>query len=587
MSTSALNLHSVEAYRNRDGHLRQQLEQWIPQYRQINEQILPRARFQPTDTNRGDKKFLAIVNNVAGLALRTAVAGLVANTSPVRPWFRLTTPDPDLAELGNVREWLHVVEERMRAVFAKSNIYQCLTMAYMDLLAYGTTLFVIDEDDETILRGYHAPIGSYRLACSERGRPDTAFRDLTFSVRQLILKFGPENASDRVRNLFKEGQYDQPIDVTHVVEPNDDHVPGSLLPREKPFRSCWYEGPVGPAGRMTGAGGSPGTLGSAASDKFLRESGLSEQRAIGARWMVIGDDVYGTNSPGMEALGDTLAVQAYEKVKAQVTEILAGPPTAVPYGMAHVSLLPRKITNMGQNTPPGQRPYALVEPNPQALAALEAQIGAHGQRINRTLYADLWQTLAMLEQTGGRQMTAEEVRARIEEKLVQLSPALLRQDDELLRPTIDTAFPIMMRAGLFPPPPQELLGVEVRVEFVSMLHQAQSIIQLGSVERLAGFVAQLAEGGRPDALDKLNIDKMVDDYARTLGVQPNLVLSDDEVQQVRATRQKQQAMAQAAGALDVGGKAAKNLASAPMDGDTALSRLVGLTGPVEPTGAAA
>jgi hypothetical protein len=160
---------SVQQYRVRDGYLRTQATPFFDHWREIAQHILPRARFMPFETNRGDKKYLSIVNNVGSLALRTAVAGLVAGlTSPVRPWHRLTTPDPDLAEVEGVRGWLHLVEER-HAVGVRE--VESLPGAGGELLRParpGTTLTLIDEDEETILRGYHAPLGSYSLSCSER-----------------------------------------------------------------------------------------------------------------------------------------------------------------------------------------------------------------------------------------------------------------------------------------------------------------------------------------------------------------------------------------------------------------------------------
>lgn len=581
----AKSTRTVQQYRVRDGYLRSQATPFFEHWREIAQHILPRARFMPFETNRGDKKYLSIVNNVGSLALRSSVAGLVAGlTSPVRPWHHLTTPDPDLAEVEGVRGWLHLVEERQRSVFAKSNLYQALAAFYYDLLAYGTALIIIDEDEETILRVYHVPAGSYRLACSEKGRPDTVFRDLTFAVRQLVQKFHYENCSERVQKLYDQGQFDVPIDVVHVIEPNEDYLPGRLNNKQKRFRSCWFENPGGSSGAQLGE---PETMSAGmAGDKFLLESGFQEQRALAARWMVIGEDTYGSNAPGMEALGDCKALTAYEKEQARSVEMLSGPPLAVPNGMGHVSLQPRKITPLPQAAGNQQvRPMIDVAHLPQGITALRESRGEIVQRVNRTLYADLWQMLTLGDQTGGVQpKTAEEIRARLEEKLVQVAPMLLRLDDELLRPLVDVSFALMWRAGLIPEPPQELAGVDIKVEFISMLHTAQQFVQLGGIERLGTFVAMLMKMGATTALDKLNIYEMVDEYAKTLGLPPKMVRTDDEVAQIAAQRKKQAQAEALAHATQIGADAVQKLGNTPMSEDSALSRLSGLTGPVEPTG---
>ncbi|MGF8726455.1 portal protein, partial [Klebsiella pneumoniae] len=106
---------------------------------------------------------------------------------------------------------------------------------------------------------------------------------------------------------------------------------------------------------------------------------------------------------------------------------------------------------------------------------------------------------------------------------------------------------------LFPEPPEELQGTPLKVEYVSILAQAQKSIGISSVERFVGFVGNLAKAN-PAALDKLNIDQTIDEYGNMLGVPATIVNSDDEVQATREQRAQQQqqqqmmAMAQQAGA---------------------------------------
>ena len=69
------------------------------------------------------------------------------------------------------------------------------------------------------------------------------------------------------------------------------------------------------------------------------------------------------------------------------------------------------------------------------------------------------------------------------------------------------------------------------------------------VERLVGFVGSMADT-RPDALDKLNTDEVVDQYAEMLGVDPNLIVADDDVLIVRQQRAEQQAAQQQAAQVE-------------------------------------
>jgi hypothetical protein len=90
----------------------------------------------------------------------------------------------------------------------------------------------------------------------------------------------------------------------------------------------------------------------------------------------------------------------------------------------------------------------------------------------------------MLANATDTRMTATEVAERHEEKLLMLGPVLERLHNELLDPLIDTTFSRMIEAGAVPPPPEELLGVELNVEYVSVMAQAMKLTGITSIESL-------------------------------------------------------------------------------------------------------
>jgi hypothetical protein len=113
---------------------------------------------------------------------------------------------------------------------------------------------------------------------------------------------------------------------------------------------------------------------------------------------------------------------------------------------------------------------------------------------------------------------------------------------------VDMVFERVIQAGIAPPPPQELQGQPLNVEFVSVLAQAQRAIGTASIDRLLGTVGAVAQL-KPDVLDKIDGDQVIDAYADMLGVEPSLILADDKVAVIRQQRQaQQQAMALAAAA---------------------------------------
>ena len=90
------------------GQLLLERSTFLSHWNDLGRFYLPRRpRFITTDVDRGNRRNNSIINSTGGLAARTLRAGMMSGiTSPARPWFRMTTADPDLAEFGPVKDWL-------------------------------------------------------------------------------------------------------------------------------------------------------------------------------------------------------------------------------------------------------------------------------------------------------------------------------------------------------------------------------------------------------------------------------------------------------------------------------------------------
>ena len=104
----------------------------------------------------------------------------------------------------------------------------------------------------------------------------------------------------------------------------------------------------------------------------------------------------------------------------------------------------------------------------------------------------------------------------------QLGAVLEALNDELLDPLLDLLFDINLEAGLIPPPPPELQGRELKPEYISIMAAAQKLLSTTGLERVASFVANLGQHD-PSALDKLDMDVLIDEYAEALGVPPGVI----------------------------------------------------------------
>lgn len=544
-------------YNKQLGSLETERSSFDTHWRDLSDFILPRSsRFLTSDRNKSTRN-TKIVDPTATMANRTLSSGMLSGiTSPTRPWFSLGTPDPEMMEYGPVKYWLELVQNRMNDVMNKSNWYQSLPIVYGQLGTFGTTAMSLLEDDEDVIRTHPFPIGSYYLSNSDRLQVDTVYRKFSMTCRQIVQRFGLDNVSDSVKSAWTSQQYEQWFDVVHVVEPNMNRDTGKMDSKNKKFASVYYE-----------AGG--------ADNKLLSEKGFDDMPIMAPRWDINGEDVYGSSCPGMIALGSVKALQLEQRRKAQAIDKLVNPPMVGPSSLRNqrASLLPGEITYVDQvsGSTSFQPAYAI---NPR-INELVADIQDTRSLINSSYFVDLFM---MLQNVNTRSMPVEAVVEMKEEKLLMLGPVLERLNDEFLDPSIDRIFNIMARKNMLPPAPPELAGQSLRVEYISVMAQAQKAVGIGSIERFVGFVGGLAQAN-PAALDKLNIDQAIDDYGNMVGVPATIIATSEQVAQVREERAKQQQQQQAMQTSMAAVQGAKTLSETQTDQPSALSAVTGAMQP--------
>ena len=114
---------------------------------------------------------------------------------------------------------------------------------------------------------------------------------------------------------------------------------------------------------------------------------------------------------------------------------------------------------------------------------------------------------------------------------------------EFLSPTITTTYQYAYKMGALPPPPPELEGMELEIEYISTLAMAQKSVELSAELDFTQFVGMVSSY-EPNAKKKLNVYKLIDDYADKRGVNPTIVNSNDEVAEMDKAEAAQQQQAQ-------------------------------------------
>jgi hypothetical protein len=188
------------------------------------------------------------------------------------------------------------------------------------------------------------------------------------------------------------------------------------------------------------------------------------------------------------------------------------------------------------------------------IAALDEAIEKEKTEIKSGFFLDLFDVLI-----DRKNMTATEVRARIEQQLRFLTPIIGRLQSELFNPMIKRVINILIRAEKIILP-DIIKGTEYTIEYLGPLALAMKTLETQgfviAMEQLKGF----AEAERIEYIDNFNVDVITRDLSRNNGVPATWLNAEKEViaiREARAEAQQRQALMEnmpglAKGAADLG-----------------------------------
>lgn len=549
-----IDMKAKEALKKRFVSIEQEFQKWVPAFKDLSKYVAPlRGRFDGDLPNRGtmiDHK--TILDGHATQASRILASGMQSGvTSPSRPWIALRVVDQALMALHNVRVWLDTVSSIMHDVCNNTNVYGVFYSMYEEIGDFGTACAIILEDFDKVVRAKVFTIGEYYLGSNDKGEIDTFGRRMQLTVSQCVESFGLENCSATVKNLYEQNKMDEWVKIRHLIEPNKKRIEGFSDAQNMPFRSVYWEE-------------------SQSADGVLAFRGFEEFPVIAPRWdTVTTDTIYGYG-PGWNALGNVKQLQKTQLDKLLAQEKAHNPPVQKDSSVeGHANLLPGGVTTVSSTLPnAGVRPAYQVNANLESFIEL---INSLREAINKDFFVDMFLMMVNFDKSN---MTATEVAERQQEKMLMLGPVLERLQREMLDPFVERLFNILERNMLLPPPPEELQGAQLQVEYVSVLAQAQKAIGVNAISRVVGFIGGVSPI-KPDAVDVLDIDEAIREVASLEGVPAKLMMQRKVVQEIRAQRAQAQQMQQQLAAAETASKAAKNASLAKMDTDNVLSRMSG------------
>lgn len=516
------------------------------------------------NSNPARRKDTNIAQGCAWLAAQVFAAGVMSGlTPPSRQWFKFSFSNSALNENLDVLKILDQRQEIVSAVLAKSNFYNSVHSVYLEL-PFGQCPLCIFKDAKLGVRFMPMTIGTYFIAVDGYGKVNTIGRRYELTISQLADNFGKNSLPQEIQRKIESGTIDLGIKKTvyWLVYPNKNSDKDKLDNLSMPYKSVYW-------------------LADSRPDDYLYVGGFEEFPAPVARYLVNGLEAY-AKGPGWFAEGDSKQLQVLKKDFLTALELSIKPPMVADSEtiMGGINLIPGGITprNPG-GTGKGVEPLFNVGTN---LQFVSAEIQSTEDRIKKEYNSDLF---LMMSNFQPNRMTASEVNARLNESLRVLGPVTERLQDEFLTPLIERVYSVLDKAGMFPPiPPEtmELLGADVKIEYISPLAQAQKMSGLTNIEQAVGFVMQMAQAW-PDAIKAVDPIGTVNRYMDCLGSPADMRRSVEEVKSMidkeqEALQQQQQeqgaqAMAQAIPGIT---QAAKNATEAANDGNPALRQMLGM-----------
>lgn len=554
-------------------------------------------RFRP-DASRdhdGRRKRQRILRNTAGRALRIFQSGMMnGNTPRSRPWFRLTSMHGQ--QSYRVQKGLQQRQDIIDRYFHISNLYRVFPGIYKDVGIFSNGAFAMLPHNKYGFYFYPLSVGQYCIASGEDGKVSTFMRDYSMSIRQVVERFGLKTPSGHIdwknslngyiKNLHDLAEYDERVIITQLIIPNMRGKVGAVDPLDRPFHSYSYfnyESSSSGSGRVSqywpnkrneeiakisGSGDAEDDR-----DEFtLQVTGYDYFPIICARWEEVPDEAYGVAGPMELALEDVLTLQSEQEYRLEAIAKLVRPPFIGPANLQkyRVSTSAGGITYYDEPTPESLRPLFSVDPKLVELVRSQEETD---QFIREAFFVDLFMALA--QHPTKSHVSVEEVQKRASESLQLVAPVISQFDEDINEPVISNANFLLERMGVLEPIDVDSTG-PVTPEYISVLAQATRVSMATGMDRYLNFLGAASETFQdPGILSVVNKERYARRYANVLGVEPDVMSSEDEYAQAQQQVQQGAVQEQEAQAQMEQATMAKELSQAKLAGgdESLLDRL--------------
>lgn len=491
---------------------------------------------------------------------------LSANLRPrSQKWFSIHVDDEDIDERDAERKFLEKLRDiQWRATYDRNALFvQATKEADHDFAAFGNAVIQVSlniNGDGLLFLSHH--LRDCAWAENAERKVDFLVRKWKPTARQLKHHFR-ENVSANVKKACDPagGAYDpeKTFECRHIVLPSRVYQYKSKSGKEFPFVSLYVE---------------------CESEHVLEEVGLNHFPYVVPRWQIVSGSAYGVSMATMILLPDGRTLQVVMRTLREAGENYVNPPL-IAVGDAirsDIALYPGGITTIDMEY--DERLGEALRPITKDRSGFPI-----GEAIADALRADI-RSGFFLDKIQlpeiPHQMTAFEVRRRLEEHIRSSSPIFEPIIEGYNDPLCDLVFQILTDAGAFPlhEMPETLADKEIKFKFRSPLadlaDQAEAEAYIETRDRILGPAMQVD----PAQAEQVDFTRATRDAMRASGWKAKWFKPVEAVDQARAQMQQQQEAQQVVDEIAQGGAVAEQTGKG-------LDALLKAGQPARPNGAAA
>lgn len=507
-----------------------------------------------------------ILNSEPRLCVHRYGAGMQSGiTNKAQPWCTIVPKGISAKDSRQpkVNDWCHQATLEILSALERGNFYRTSGQVYEHAALLGTSCVMIlrgEEPGDVTFKLLDE--GEYWIAEDKYGSVTTLMRRLSLTLGQAAEEFFLGNLPEEWREKIREGKTEERVTIWNLICPNEpENELFKDIPEDRLYASFYW------LGEATNSGDGIVDIRSFSYKPFS----VLRQIDSGA--------VYG-KSIGEMTLADCKELQELEDYELRMIANEATPAMIAPSSMkGHpIRQVPGAITyfdGLLGSASPVQRLFETRE----GIDKVDAKIQIISDRIGRFWFNDLFALMLQMNANNRAQKTATEVAELSGEKITLLGP-VLTQTDDFLTDIIDAVFVILAVDGLIPPAPQVITEgfAEVSVEYTSTIHaEMKAALKMRAINAMIQMAAMLAQT-KPDALDKINTDEIIDEVCKVYPGAAAYVYDSKEVAAIREAKaqREQQLIAnqQMAELAKTAGANAKALSETRVGNGNALEALL-------------